>query len=47
MAVTSVMGHVYSLDFPDQYATWYKIDPATLFTSEIIYKVNDVLNFVF
>eukprot|EP01098_Paradermamoeba_levis_P016967 TRINITY_DN9464_c0_g1_i1.p1 TRINITY_DN9464_c0_g1~~TRINITY_DN9464_c0_g1_i1.p1 ORF type:complete len:241 (-),score=55.78 TRINITY_DN9464_c0_g1_i1:320-937(-) len=30
---TSVAGHVYSLDFPPEYANWDAIDPSTLFSA--------------
>lgn len=29
--MTSVIGHVMSIDFPPQYQSWDKTDPATLF----------------
>lgn len=29
--MTSVIGHVYSIDFPQQYNSWDKTDPNDLF----------------
>jgi DNA topoisomerase-3 len=34
--VTSVAGHVYSRDFPKQYANWDKTDPFDLFDAETV-----------
>lgn len=34
--VTSVAGHVYSRDFPKQYADWQRTDPMTLFDAETV-----------
>mmetsp|Transcript_15133 Transcript_15133/g.26858 ORF Transcript_15133/g.26858 Transcript_15133/m.26858 type:complete len:405 (-) Transcript_15133:220-1434(-) len=34
--MTSVIGHVYSLDFPAKYNSWDKTDPATLFEAETV-----------
>jgi DNA topoisomerase-3 len=29
--MTSVIGHVYSLDFPAAYSSWDRVDPLELF----------------
>ena len=34
--VTSVIGHVLSIDFPSEYSSWEKVDPGTLFEAPII-----------
>jgi DNA topoisomerase-3 len=31
--ITSVTGHLYSLDFPSSYQSWDKVDPADLFSA--------------
>lgn len=31
--MTAVIGHVLSIDFPAEYQSWDKTDPATLFTA--------------
>jgi DNA topoisomerase III len=33
--MTSVIGHVLSVDFPAEYQSWEKVDPATLFDAPI------------
>ena len=33
--VTSVVGHVFSTDFPSAYQSWDKVDPATLFDAPV------------
>ncbi|GKY93229.1 hypothetical protein MPSEU_000290600 [Mayamaea pseudoterrestris] len=38
--VTSVAGHVYSVDFPAQYQSWDAVDPAELFSAPITRKPN-------
>jgi hypothetical protein len=34
--MTSVIGHVYSLDFPGQYNSWDKTDPLDLFDAKTV-----------
>lgn len=34
--MTSVIGHVYSIDFPQQYNSWDKTDPNDLFEARTI-----------
>lgn len=34
--MTSVIGHVLSIDFPPAYQSWEKTDPASLFTAPTI-----------
>lgn len=36
--VTSVAGHVYSVDFPDAFQNWKTTDPATLFSAPVVKK---------
>ena len=36
--VTSVAGHVFSVDFPNQYQSWDSTDPLELFTAPIVQK---------
>ena len=36
--VTSVAGHVFSVDFPSQYQSWDSVDPAELFQAPILRK---------
>lgn len=38
--VTSVAGHVFSVDFPTQYQSWDSVDPAELFHAPIMKKPN-------
>jgi DNA topoisomerase III len=38
--VTSVAGHVFSVDFPSQYQSWDSVDPAELFTAPIQRKAD-------
>ena len=33
--VTSVVGHVFSTDFPSAYQSWDKVDPGTLFDAPV------------
>ena len=33
--VTSVMGHVFAVDFPGQFNNWNTVDPGALFTASI------------
>ena len=33
--VTSVVGHVFSTDFPSSYQNWDKVDPGTLFDAPV------------
>ena len=33
--VTSVVGHIFSIDFPQQYSNWDTVDPVTLFTAPV------------
>jgi hypothetical protein len=42
MIVTSVVGHLLSADFGEQYKQWSKSDPAELFTAPIETYVNKV-----
>ncbi len=39
--VTSVLGHVYQLDFEEGYEDWNTIDPVSLFDAPTRYRVND------
>jgi DNA topoisomerase III len=34
--VTSVAGHVFSVDFPPQYQSWESVDPAELFVAPVV-----------
>jgi len=34
--MTSVIGHVYSLDFPPKYNSWDRVDPLELFEAETV-----------
>ena len=34
--MTSVIGHVYSIDFPSQFNSWDKTDPLDLFSASTI-----------
>jgi len=36
--VTSVAGHVFSVDFPSQFQSWDSVDPAELFTAPVVKK---------
>lgn len=36
--VTSVAGHVFSVDFPQSFQSWDSVDPAELFTAPIVRK---------
>ena len=36
--VTSVIGHVMSIDFPAEYQSWDKTDPADLFDAPTVKK---------
>lgn len=36
--VTSVAGHVFSVDFPQQFQSWDSVDPAELFHAPILRK---------
>ena len=36
--VTSVVGHVFSLDFPKEYASWDSVDPQELFDAPVVKK---------
>ena len=36
---TSISGHVFDTDFPDQYRSWDRTDPSELFTAQIIDKI--------
>jgi DNA topoisomerase-3 len=36
--VTSVVGHVYSLDFPSKYQNWDQIDPLELFSAPTVHS---------
>mmetsp|Transcript_23723 Transcript_23723/g.35898 ORF Transcript_23723/g.35898 Transcript_23723/m.35898 type:complete len:1111 (-) Transcript_23723:56-3388(-) len=36
--VTSVAGHVFSVDFPPQFQSWDSVDPAELFTAPVVKK---------
>jgi len=36
--VTSVAGHLFSVDFPPQFQSWDSVDPAELFTAPIVRK---------
>jgi DNA topoisomerase III len=36
--VTSVAGHVFSVDFPEKYQSWDSVDPAELFHAPIVRK---------
>jgi DNA topoisomerase III len=36
--VTSVAGHVFSVDFPPQFQSWESVDPAELFTAPVVRK---------
>jgi DNA topoisomerase III len=36
--VTSVAGHVYTVDFPPEFQNWDKTDPASLFSAPIVRK---------
>jgi DNA topoisomerase-3 len=38
--VTSVAGHVFSVDFPPQFQSWESVDPAELFTAPVVKKPN-------
>ena len=35
MSMTSVLGHLTNMDFPESYGNWYAVDPSELFTAEI------------
>lgn len=41
LTVTSVLGHVKTLDFEDKYNKWDKVDPESLFDATTIYKINE------
>lgn len=41
MSVTSVLGHLTSLDFPESYRVWSAMDPGELFTAELLKDVVD------
>ena len=41
ITITSVLGHVYSLDFEEEYNKWDKVDPETLFDAPTRYRVNE------
>ena len=34
--VTSVAGHVFSTDFPEEYQSWDAVDPADLFSLPVV-----------
>ena len=36
--VTSVAGHVFSLDFPPSYQNWGAVDPKDLFEAPVVSK---------
>lgn len=38
--VTSVAGHVFSVDFPPQFQSWDSVDPAELFDAPVVKKPN-------
>ena len=38
--VTSVAGHVFSVDFPPQFQSWDSVDPAELFRAPVVKKPN-------
>ena len=38
--VTSVVGHVFSVDFPKQYQSWESVDPAELFDAPVVRAPN-------
>lgn len=42
MVVTSVLGHLMTLDFTPKYAKWGSVDPVKLFEAEICKFVPDV-----
>lgn len=42
MLMTSVLGHLFALDFPPAFATWPKVAPLELFTADIISSVSKV-----
>jgi hypothetical protein len=33
--MTSVLGHLTNMDFPEAYVNWYAVDPVELFNAEI------------
>lgn len=35
MAITSVLGHLTNMDFPDEYNNWRNVDPSDLFQAPI------------
>eukprot|EP00941_MAST-03F_sp_MAST-3F-sp1_P006461 g6461.t1 len=39
MIVTSVKGHVFSLDFPDEYQDWDSVNPLDLFDAPVVKKI--------
>ncbi len=53
--VTSVMGHVYSLDFPKEYNNWGAVDPVELYDSPVVkleanpkvFSVSNIFSFYF
>ena len=41
ITITSVLGHVKTLDFMDEYNKWDKVDPETLFDAPTRYRINE------
>jgi DNA topoisomerase IA len=41
MTITSVLGHVKTLDFEEEYNKWDKVDPETLFDAPTRYRINE------
>jgi DNA topoisomerase I len=41
ITVTSVLGHIKTLDFMDEYNKWDKVDPESLFDAPTQYKINE------
>lgn len=40
--MTSVIGHLYGLDFPQEYRKWHSCRPAQLFDAPVIETIDEV-----
>lgn len=47
MSMTSVLGHVTNMDFPESYGNWYGVEPSELFTADLKKDCVDSVKFDF